>query len=236
MSFNYDQHPKLLPNTIAQGPTGLRWHYGGPDTDDHLPILGHEMPIVNIAKAVLPQDGVFVDVGAHVGLYSLELASKAAQCIAIEANPDTHARLESNIKLNELWDKVSTINAAAWNKKTRLDMTDPNGKKAGGSTQCVPTKGEGLVLAEPLDELLKRFDPARVDMVKIDVEGAEARVLKGARKTLMTHHPVLLIEMHDFLVGPDNRAKVLHELEAVGYGYGADIPYGEGYHLVARPN
>lgn len=229
---------KLLPGSVAEGPTGLKWHYGGPDTDDHLPILGHEMGIVNMALFAFPKDGVFVDVGAHVGLYSLELARKASQVIAIEAHEPTYQKLEANILLNDLGDKVSTLLAAVWNKETRLDMSDPNDKVAGGSNRCVKPEEElkGQVYADKLDKLLKRFDLARIDMIKIDVEGAEARVLKGARKTIMTHQPLLLIEVHDFIEGPDNRLRVEHELEAVGYTHGEDIPYGEGYSWVCRPH
>lgn len=228
---------KLLPNTVAVGPTGLKWHYGGPETDDHLPILGHELGIVNMVKHMFPVDGVFVDVGAHVGLYSLELASKAAQVIAIEANPETQARLEENIQLNELWNKVSTYGGAAWNKSAELRMEDPNGKIAGGSNQVrKPTEDEAwTVMGEKLDVILTSFDPVRVDFIKIDVEGAEWRVLKGARETLMTFHPTLLIEMHDVFCGPENRQKVEHELEAVGYKHGDDIPYGDCYSWVCRP-
>lgn len=233
---------KLLPNTIAEGPTGLKWHYGGPDTDDHLPIMGHEIPIVNIAKAVFPQDGVFIDIGAHVGLYALELASKASQVIAFEANELTYHKLIANLQLNELEDRVTPVNRAVWDESALLEMIDPKGKDAGGSTLCRPIEDEKSYTpktsADRLDRLLKPYDLSRVDLIKIDVEGAEARVLKGARKTLMKHHPTLMIEMHDVYVGLDNRDKVLAELEAVGYGYGANIPYGGegGYHLICRPN
>jgi FkbM family methyltransferase len=226
---------KLLPGTVAVGPTGLKWHYEGPETDDHLPILGHEMGIVNMALFAFPKGGVFVDVGAHVGLYALELARKAEQVIAIEANFSTWEKLEKNILLNDLGSKITTINAAAWNKKTRLDMVDPNDKVSGGSRRCIPAAEWGSVQADKLDTLLKHEDLARVDMIKIDVEGAEKRVLKGARKTLMEFQPTLLVEMHDFIVGPENRREVEDELEAVGYVHGDDIPYGEGYSWVARP-
>ena len=227
---------KLLPGTVAEGPTGLKWHYEGPHTDDHLPILGHEMGIVNMALAAFPKGGVFVDVGAHVGLYTLELARKAEQVIAIEANETTWKKLEANILLNDLGSKVTTICAAAWNKKTRLDMVDPNEKIAGGSRRCIPATDWGSVQADKLDILLRDEDLARVDMIKIDVEGAEKRVLKGARKTLMEFQPTVLIEMHDVFVGPENRIKVEHELEAVGYVHGDDIAYGECYSWVCRPH
>lgn len=229
---------KLLPGTVAVGPTGLKWHYGGPETDDHLPILGHELGIVNMALHAFPQGGVFVDVGAHIGLYSLEFARKAEQVIAIEANEETCQKLEANILLNDLGDKISTVHTAAWNKSALLRMGDPNAKVAGGSNQVHPCTEDEVwtVEGQKLDKILAKFDLARVDMIKIDVEGAEARVLKGARKTLMEFQPTVLVEVHDFLVGPENRQKVEHELEAVGYVHGGDIPYGEGYSWVARPH
>jgi FkbM family methyltransferase len=232
---------KLLPNTVAEGPNGLKWHYSGPESDDHLPILGHEIPIVNIAKSVFPKDGVFVDIGAHVGLYSLELASKASQVYAFEANELTFNKLIANLQLNDLEDKVTPINAACWDKAELLEMYDPNGKEAGGSTLCRSVVEDGKTYAitahaDKLDKLLKPYDLARIDMLKIDVEGAESKVLKGARKTLMKHHPIVLVEMHDVFMGETNRDAVEEQLEAAGYSHGADIPYGDCYHWICRPD
>lgn len=233
---------KLMPGTVARGPTGLLWHYSGPQSDDHLPILGHEWTLVNIAKALLPQDGVFLDVGAHVGLYSLELASKARVVLAWEANSETAARLEANAELNGLTEKIWIYDLAAWDKIEVLGMLDPHGKIAGGSSLCEPLEEgkEYVAVTEgsPLDDLLTSMpDWVHVDLIKIDVEGAERRVLAGARKLIREHRPTLFIEMHDIYLPPGNREAVEAELAEVGYEHGPNIPYGPdgGYHLICKP-
>lgn len=204
---------------------GIMWLNGGPDTDDHLSWGGHEPAIVQIATALLPPNGTFVDVGAHVGLYTLNLAMKATRVYAIEANPATYADLCENIAMNcdRLHAAVEAVNLAAWNEFTTLGLVDENGKATGGSTRCVYAD-DGTVQAVPLDSILR---DVHVDLVKIDVEGAEFRVLHGMEETIDACHPTFLIEMHDTTYDlPLLRSDVLSFLESKGYEHDDSLTYG----------
>lgn len=211
---------------------GLVWSNGGDETDDHLTFGGHETKILEIAKSLLPDDGDFLDIGAHVGLYTLNLATKAAMVYAVEANPKTMERLKKNLERNtsKFSGAVATLCVAAWDTETTLSMVDENGKATGGSTRCV--EGDD-VRAMPLDSVLHGL--MKLDLVKIDVEGAEAHVLRGMRQLVNNCRPTLLIEMHDKVYDlPEVRTEVLKFLDEVDYEWNGDLQFGSGYYLVAR--
>lgn len=73
----------------------------------------------------LKQDDVFVDVGAHIGLYSIYVARfKACKVIAIEPHPENYKLLVSNMRLNNL-ENIIALNIAAWNKNSKLILNYP---------------------------------------------------------------------------------------------------------------
>lgn len=221
---------------------GLVWHNGGAETDDHLAFGGHEPGLVEIAKGMLPEGGTFLDIGAHVGLYTLNLADKAGFVVAIEANPETHKVLVSNVQANVRDDgpiphaKVATANFAAWDRFEELSMVDENGKSTGGSTRCTSQGGVKEALSwttqgMPLDDVL--LGVPKIDFVKIDVEGAEARVLSGMKERLKVDRPILLIEMHDMYFGEQVRTDTIAVLEELDYAWSDDLTFGISYYIVA---
>ena len=179
-----------LPTIEADG---LTWILRGHHTGDGL-VVGHEDQLAPVFDRMLPEGGVLVDVGAHVGRWALRMAGKASRVVAVEANPGTAAQLRAHIEMNDLEDKVEVLEVAAWDSHTRLRLEDPNGQTSGGSTRVLDD-GDGTVEAAPLDVLLSA-EP-RIDLVKLDVEGADLHALRGLRETLARLRPKLLIERHD---------------------------------------
>ncbi len=223
---------------------GLVWVNGGEETDDHLAFGLHEQPFLQVCRSLLPSGGVFVDVGAHVGLYTLNMAQKASVVLAVEANPKTYQTLLENIRANASAHTatVKAVNLAAWDQFGYLDLKDENGKETGGSTQCVPPKValkfkmKGQTEAAPLDYALP--DRITPDLVKIDVEGAEARVLRGMSGIIGTYRPTLFIEMHDEVYNlPKVRSEVLNFLDSVFYDvHSIRQADAKCYYLVAQPS
>jgi len=155
---------------------------------------------------LLPQPGdVFLDVGANVGWYSLHVAKMVGPeglVLAIEPSPDSFAVLKENIKLNHL-SNVTALNFAAWDRNGDLDLilaticiADTVKRDWADPAEAWFRKPRGTVRvpARRLDDVLKEQNVTQVDWVKIDVEGAEAEVLRGLRKTLMRFHPRILVE------------------------------------------
>lgn len=126
---------------------------------------------------------VFVDVGANIGFFSLlaaQAVGKAGRVVAVEASPGIFAILQGNLALNRA-DNVRAVNNAASDLPGRLRLFRAPASNLGASS-TIRADGfldEGEVEARPLHELLDRDEGGRARVVKIDVEGAEAAVIKG---------------------------------------------------------
>jgi FkbM family methyltransferase len=218
-----------LPTVEADG---LRWIQRGGNTDDWIAV-NHEESLHPILDGLLPDGGVFVDVGAHVGRWSLRLAGKASQVISVEPNPATAAVLRAHIALNGV-DNVTVVEVAAWDAVARLSLEDPNGKVTGGSTHVVEDDA-GTVNATPLDLVLADVTP---DLIKLDVEGADMHALRGMAQTLARAQPTLFIEDHS-IYGYYALADLKALLESFGYGWReitASLPGGRSApYIVAVP-
>lgn len=224
---------------------GFVWENGGSETDDHLAWGGHEPALLQIAKTLLPENGVFLDVGAHVGMYTIRLAQKAKTVYAIEANPRTYEVLMRNIERNANENSdYRCLNVAAWDGFDVLTMVDENGKSTGGSTRCeLRTKHESRFMLDETHTQAIPLDNARpdelipADFVKIDVEGAEGRVLVGLTKTIAAFRPILFIEMHDKVYNkPEVRQDVLRFLYGADYTWDDSLTYGSAYYIIAHPS
>lgn len=197
---------------------GLQW-FKNEYPDDWIG-YNHEDWIPEYLSSLLPQGGIFCDVGAHVGRYSLRLAAKARQVFAVEPFPQG---LLAHLALNSVTN-VTVFRAAAWSSNQRFK---PEGW--GGSTQMVPASN-GPVFGSRLDLLL----PVVPDLVKIDVEGAEADVLDGM-SGLLSWGPTLFVEMHDTTYPGVDPERVYALLEKAGYGWKQAGEYHEQYYIEARP-
>jgi FkbM family methyltransferase len=201
---------------------GLLWLDRGPTTGDMLGFADHERDLWPIISGLLPDGGVLLDVGAHVGHWSLRLAAKASEVYAVEANPETASVLRRNLAMNDIGN-VRVVEYAAWDEQTRLRLWDPAGQTAGGSTRVLPADGDGTVEAGPLDGILSGLD--RLDLVKLDVEGADIRALRGMAGLLKQHRPALFVECHD-IYGYYDRADLEQTLRDLGYEFevAASVP------------
>lgn len=218
-----------LPTAEADG---LRWIQRGGHTDDWIAV-NHEDSLVPVFDGLLPDGGVYVDVGAHVGRWALRLSKKASRVVAVEANPATAAVLRAHIALNSV-ENVDVVEVAAWDSLTRLSLSDPNGKVNGGSTRVVEAE-DATVVASPLDLVLADVTP---DLIKLDVEGADLHALRGMRDTLARCKPTLFIEDHS-IYGYYELADLTALLAGLDYNaepFMASLPGGRhAPYIIARP-
>ncbi len=147
----------------------------------------------------------FVDVGANDGYYTLFAARRVGpggRVAAVEPSSRERAHLERNLMRNGIGN-VEIVPAALGAAAGHADLRLAHGAHTGHNTlgrfahdDVVPARIERVSL-ETLDALVARLSLARVDVVKIDVEGAEANVIAGARTVLTTMRPVLMMELND---------------------------------------
>lgn len=167
---------------------------------------GWELPSWRALEKHLQPGATFVDVGAHIGYYSLKAASVVGpegHVIAIEPNPQTLPKLRQNLDASgarvvtvepvACSDSEATLElfAAAANNTGETSLSRTNASQEGAIAASYKVR------ARALDEILQDAHVPRVDAIKVDVEGAEFLVLKGAQRSLDRFHPVLLIEVLD---------------------------------------
>lgn len=210
------------PKPVVREADGLLWLDRGRQTEDYLALTEHESELAPIIDGLLPEGGVLLDVGAHVGHWALRLAAKASRVIAVEANPDTASTLRRNLALNDIGN-VDVVEVAAWDSRTRLRLFDPNDHIEGGSTRVLPVDNghTSTVQADRLDDVITAD---QLDLVKIDVEGADLHVLRGMSGLLDAHKPTLFIECHDY-AGYYERADLEALLTELGYGWEVAFTY-----------
>jgi FkbM family methyltransferase len=161
-----------------------------------------------------PRSGeVFLDVGAHIGKYALQVAKIVGErglVIAVEPDPENFKALILNAKLNN-FKNVIALNIAAWSKEEMLRLFKASDR---GHHSVKHDFGLGFVKvrARPLDNVLKELDVKCVDWIKVDVEGSEYEVLLGLRETLKRCNPNVIVEVWD-----ENLDNVVSYMKSLGY-------------------
>jgi len=151
-----------------------------------------------IVREVEP-GGFVLDIGAHIGFYSLLLSKKVGphgRVVAFEPFPANFDVLEENLRLNQC-KQVLAVKKAVMDCSCELKVSVPAGEPLPGVFSVVGSEGADQVLIEAvsLDDFLST-NGLPVAFIKIDVEGAEEQVLRGAKKTLASFHPTVLLEVH----------------------------------------
>jgi len=161
----------------------------------------HEPEVqAELQRRILP-DVVMYDVGAHIGFYALPAARQGARVIAFEPDPESAARLRSHAERNGLRDKLRVVEAAVWSNANpgitfRRGLPRSQGGVSSGEHSAVLASGESIAVpACSLDEFVAGGE-SPPQILKIDVEGGESEVLKGAADILRTYRPALLVEVH----------------------------------------
>lgn len=191
-------------------------------------------------KLLLKPGQFFLDCGANLGLWTLVAAAAVGQkgkVTALEPNPSTFEKLVQNVKANGLT-MVEPLRVAAGEKEGVLPLRC---EREHNISRLVERADDSTIMVPivPLDEIA---GGRVVDGLKIDVEGHELPVLKGARNILESGHPWLAVEfnalladvrqigqwpVHQYLLGLDYRCCHFHE-GLKGFGDGLELPPGWG--------
>jgi FkbM family methyltransferase len=139
---------------------------------------------------------IFLDVGAHIGKYTLRAAKTVGDeglVVAIEAHPLNYQTLKKNIDLNKS-QNVIALNLAAWKEDCKLKFflgSASGWHSAKADSGC----GSLEVDARTMDHVLEKLGVGLANWVKIDVEGAEYEVLCGLEETITKNRPKIVVEV-----------------------------------------
>jgi len=159
-------------------------------------VSGFQEPYVKNILDVKKRD-IFVDVGAHIGTYTIPIAKKVGEngkVISFEPHPKSIDLLERNIALNQINNVVLIKKPVSDSIKKVLFRLSKDPPTSGIETD---DKNESVIEMEAidLDTALSEQNLTKIDWLKIDVEGKELDVLKGSKNILKNFSPKLIIEM-----------------------------------------
>ena len=212
------------------------------NNEDYTFMTGHEDDLI---KFFIPEEGdTVVDIGAHIGHYTILSSMRVGpngKVVAVEAHGGNFDMLNRNVKLNHL-DNVVALNYAVFSEETKIKLYLPAQESDFTIYNTVMTDRGGKdgekfveVDANTLDNLLQQngVKAEDVNWVKIDVEGAELEVLKGATNVLSRSDNIaLLIEVHG--------SHLYEPIKEFIYGFGFNIEFeksneaGDWRHVLAR--
>ena len=138
---------------------------------------------LEIALSFVDKKRTAIDVGAHVGFWSTQLAKHFERVYAFEPQPENYRCLVDNTRNLE----VIAFNVACGETQRNIGLHNPAPDNSG----AWETVEDGEIEMIPLDML----EIQDVDLVKIDVQGYEKQVLEGALETLNTFEPIVIVEI-----------------------------------------
>ena len=186
---------------------GFKWYVRGANVSWAL--QGHES---YLDYEILKPGEHFIDVGAHIGRWSIPASAFFKRVTSIEPMPLTNRLLRTNIALNQIRN-IHVIQKAASDHHGPADFWNYDGENRSLGANSLLQYHCGLAGKNKLQvELLMLDDLPDASQIKIDVEDAEVEVLQGARHQL-SNHPKLIVEIHS----AKNHKPVRHILSKAGY-------------------
>jgi FkbM family methyltransferase len=164
---------------------------------------GYEPDLAPLFYRLASGAQVTIDVGAHVGFYSIlaALANPRGRVFAFEPLPPVFERLQRNVELNRLSNVECVRQAAGENEGEAEIFFEPGDGVPSGSTlsteikRLTPKLKAQTIPVVTLDRFVAERRIERVDLVKIDVETTERQVLAGMKRTLERDHPLVACEV-----------------------------------------
>ena len=182
-----------------------------------------------LLQQILRPGMTFVDVGANWGYFTLcaaHLVGRTGRVVSIEVDPRACRTLKANIERNML-ESVTVLEMAASDTPGTLRLHEyERAANDSGNFGLIDAEGIGNshrqfdVAASPIDDVLDRAGIEQVDLLKMDIEGAEGRALAGLRRALTDRRiKFLLLELHpEYLRVKGHRPdEIVADLRSYGY-------------------
>ena len=153
-------------------------------------------------KHIVLDEGVFIDVGANIGKYSIIIGNRLKNksenygtVVAVEASNEIFKILRENIRLNNLTN-VIPVNLAASDEEgvSEFYLASEGLGTASSLIEIKQRSKKVKVKTDTIDNITKRLGIKKVNLIKIDVEGVEIKVLQGAFNILKRDRPKIVFE------------------------------------------
>ena len=183
------------------GASQFFWDYGIP-----------ERSLIEWCKTLVNNFTNFIDIGSHIGTYSISLAKYVTKVYAFEASKLTYNQLCGSIALHDIHN-IETFNVALSNENTNKFLWHVSIDGGGNSLIKPPDNSiinNELVKVTQLDD----YNLTNISLIKMDIEGNELNCLKGATETIKHSRPKILFESNK---DDNNRKELFDFLESLDY-------------------
>lgn len=173
----------------------------------------YEPEVQLVLGGYLDSETVFYDVGSGIGYFSCVAALRGAMVCAFEPDEGNAACVERHVSLNNLGHRIKVFKEVVSSETGNVRLRSADRSFGHGNAVVVADSDEAALAVHciTLDQFMKTERPAT--FCKVDVEGHESEVLKGAESLFEVHRPCLLCEIHD----ERNEEFVLSWLETKSY-------------------
>lgn len=184
----------------------------------------YEPHVMEALHRILRPSDIFVDLGAHIGYHSYfaaGLVGPSGSVFSFEADPANFLRLRKNL---EHFPQASAEHCAIWSAEENLIFTRSESLKESGwgalaRVRNAPDREQVEVRSVSLDAWSERTGLEAIRAIKIDVEGPELAVLRGAKRVLQRMRAVLVLEMSEPLLKQASASAVMIEELLRGHEY-----------------
>lgn len=182
-------------------------------------VLGiHEPEVVKWIVSDLKEGMTFLDVGANVGYYTLlgaRCVGTSGKVVALEPDSEVLANLRRNIEANSVGN-VQLVQGAACGTCGKVRLGRASSSSYSSGLYCQEAVDWIEVPAYSLDALVSQLNVGVVDLVKLDVEGAELETIEGMSNMLSVNRPKVIMELHGHLDETETHPAV-QKLKRAGY-------------------
>lgn len=176
------------------------------------------------------KNDVVIDIGAHIGLMSVicaKLVGAQGKVYSFEPTPKTYSILQKIIKLNHVESIVLPLNKAVSDQKGSLPFYIDDYEGSNANSLVINNHRERHAISIDLtsvDIFYQEFNIEKIDILKIDAEGTELDVLKGAIQVIKKFHPKIILAIHPQLIKNNN--------QTIAEIY--DLIYSLNYHVIFK--
>ncbi len=162
-------------------------------------------------KAMILKGDVVIDCGGHVGVFThTALAQGASKVIAVEPDPGNIVAFKRNFEKEIADGRVVLITKGVWKEETTLELFELEDNS--GMNSVVWKKGKKFTIpVTTLDKIVAEQGLTHVDVIKMDIEGAEREALRGGMKTIGMMRPRIMLDAYHLPDDPDVLPGILRE-------------------------
>jgi FkbM family methyltransferase len=161
----------------------------------------------------------FLDCGGNIGMFTrCALQRGAARVVAFEPSPENVACYRMNFKREIKEGRVTLVEKGVWDSNETLSFSSTNTLNPGSHHIVEKGPGNIEIPVSTIDEMCRELNLPKVDYIKMDVEGAETRALKGAAETIRAFRPRLCVVAEHTSDLYANALAVVRLIEELGGG------------------